>query len=108
MASKQCKIADDFAATFPDKVIQQWRRMVKDWQENTSRPNPYVLNERGMFFDSAQSLCLTIISPASKLSEAQLRLTQEEVAEAERGQHVLHKVTTSVFIQMGLELEDQQ
>ena len=82
--------------------------MVKDWQENTSGPNPYVSNERGTFFDSARSLCLMIVLPASKLSEARLWLTQEEVAEAEQGQHAPHKVTTSVFIRMGLELEDQQ
>jgi len=45
---------------------------------------------------------------ASKLSEARLRLTQEEAAEAERGKHTPHKVSASVFIRMGLELEDQQ
>jgi hypothetical protein len=44
----------------------------------------------------------------SKLAEARLKLTQEEVAEAERGKHTPHKVSASVFIRMGLELEDQQ
>jgi len=45
---------------------------------------------------------------ASKLSEVRLRLTQEEAAEAERGQRAPHMVPASVFIRMGLELEDQQ
>lgn len=45
---------------------------------------------------------------ASKLSEVRLRLTQEEVSTAERGRNAPHKVTASVFIRMGLELEDQQ
>ena len=49
-----------------------------------------------------------VTKSASKLSEARLRLTQEEAAEAERGQHTLHKVSASVFVRMGLELEDQQ
>ena len=51
---------------------------------------------------------LTTLLSASKLSEAQLWLTQEEVTEAEQGQHAPHKVTASVFIRMGLELQDQQ
>ena len=46
--------------------------------------------------------------PALKLSKVRLQLTQEEVAKAEHGQHAPHKVSASVFVRMGLELEDQQ
>ena len=109
MAEKQRRIAADFTATFPSETVRRWRKMVKEWQANTSSPNPYVSNERGKF------LTITLDPPhlmaagsASKLSEARLRLTQEEAAEAERGQHTPHKVPASVFIRMGLELEDQQ
>jgi len=42
------------------------------------------------------------------VSEARLRLTEEEAAEAERGIAAPHKVSASVFVRMGLELEDQQ
>ena len=48
------------------------------------------------------------ILPALKLSEVRLQLAQEEISQAERGQHAPHKVSASVFIRMGLELEDQQ
>lgn len=51
---------------------------------------------------------LIIIPPASKISEVRLQLAQEEVADAERGKHAPHKISASVFIRMGLELEDQQ
>jgi len=51
---------------------------------------------------------LTIVFPASKVSEARLRLTQEEAAEAEEGKETPHKVSASVFVRMGIELEDQQ
>lgn len=60
------------------------------------------------FFERTRSLCLTTVSPASKLSEVRLQLAQEEVGEAERGQHSPHKVTASVFVRTGLELEEQQ
>ena len=45
---------------------------------------------------------------ASKVSEARLRLTQGEAAEVEREGEAPHKVSASVFVRMGLELEDQQ
>jgi len=60
------------------------------------------------FFEGFLLLCLTVISPASKLSEVRLRLAEEEISEAERGQHMPHKVSASVFIRTGLELEEQQ
>jgi hypothetical protein len=45
---------------------------------------------------------------ASKVSEIRLRLVQEEAAEVERGHRLPHQVSPSVFIRMGLDLEDQQ
>jgi hypothetical protein len=50
MASIQRKAANDFAATFPEDTIQQWKQMVQEWEANPSRPNPYVSNDRGMYF----------------------------------------------------------
>lgn len=53
MASKQRKVANDFAATFPDKTVEQWREMVETWRADPSLPNPYVSNEQGMRFFNA-------------------------------------------------------
>lgn len=50
MASKQRTVAEDFSLTFPDKTVEQWRKMVKDWQANPSLTDPYVSNERSTFF----------------------------------------------------------
>ena len=58
MALTQRKVAEDFATTFPNKTVQKWRRMVKEWHANPSLANPYVSNERGMFFRT----CLVIVS----------------------------------------------
>ena len=60
------------------------------------------------FFEGVLLLWLTVHPTASKISEARLQLTQEEVTEAERGRHMPHKVSASVFVRMGLELEEQQ
>ena len=50
MRSIQRKAADDFTATFPRDTIQQWNRMVREWQANPSRQNPYISRDRGRFF----------------------------------------------------------
>ena len=50
MGSVQRKAANDFTATFSNETVQEWRKMVKEWEEDPSCSNPYVSNERGMFF----------------------------------------------------------
>ena len=50
MASIQRKAAKDFSQTFPDKTVKQWKKMVKEWELDSSRPDPYVSAEHGMFF----------------------------------------------------------
>lgn len=63
---------------------------------------------RYVFFAPLQVSQLTVVPSASKVSEIRLRLAQEEAAEVERGQRAPHQVSASVFIRMGLELEEQQ
>jgi len=49
MSSKQRQVAGDFTATFPHETIQAWGLMVKEWEVDPSKPNPYVLTEKGGF-----------------------------------------------------------
>lgn len=49
MESIQRKAADDFTATFPPDTIRGWRRMVREWESDSSRPNPYISNDRSKF-----------------------------------------------------------
>jgi hypothetical protein len=58
MAAKQRKAATDFSGMFPKKTIENWQKMVKEWQENPSRPNPYISNERGMYSEGV-SACMS-------------------------------------------------
>lgn len=50
MSSKQRQVADDFTATFPHETIKSWSRMVNEWEADPSKPNPYVSEEKHMFF----------------------------------------------------------
>ena len=50
MATKQRKVATEFSGTFTKKTVQKWTKMVKLWEVDSSHPNPYISNERGMIF----------------------------------------------------------
>ena len=70
-------------------------------------PQPLRFERAGYVFSKSWGQCILLLSfSASKVSEARLRLTQEEATEAERGKGAPHKVSASVFVRMGLELED--
>ena len=108
MAWKQRQAAEDFTTTFPLETTQSWARMVKKWETNPSYPNPYISKEHGKCFLTSYDKCLNSFSPASKVSAVRLRLAQEETEGTERGGDAINKVSASVFMRMGLELEDQQ
>ncbi|KAF9508989.1 hypothetical protein BS47DRAFT_1365591 [Hydnum rufescens UP504] len=76
-------LADDDAST--------WERMVREWEIDASKPDPYTL-------------------PLSNKSQAQICL---ELIEMERdslyhGSVSLHNVSASAFVIMGLDIEDTQ
>ncbi|KAF9504109.1 hypothetical protein BS47DRAFT_1401750 [Hydnum rufescens UP504] len=76
-------LADDDAST--------WERMVREWEIDASKPDPYTL-------------------PLSNKSQVQIRL---ELIEMERdslyhGSVSLHDVSASAFVIMGLDIEDTQ
>jgi len=79
MASKQRKAADDFTATFPPDVIQQWRRMVREWEADPSRPNPYVSKDRG------RSFCCTLSTVAHSHLDSFKSLRNQVAACSGRG-----------------------
>jgi hypothetical protein len=50
---------------------------------------------------------LTILE-GSSMAEVRLELAKEEMEEAEGGHMQLHETSANIFLQIGLELEDQQ
>jgi hypothetical protein len=44
----------------------------------------------------------------SSMADVRLELAKEEVEEAEGGRIQLHETSPNIFLQIGLELEDQQ
>lgn len=42
MSQTQQENHEEFTATFKSKTIQEWHKMVEDWNANQKAPNPYI------------------------------------------------------------------
>jgi hypothetical protein len=41
MSAKHCAIANNWTAQFLPTTIETWRKMIADWDADTSKPCPY-------------------------------------------------------------------
>ncbi|KAI9068488.1 hypothetical protein FKP32DRAFT_1561583, partial [Trametes sanguinea] len=91
MKIRQRRAFTDFSATFEPRVLQVWEALVIAWEEDPKNPDPYE-------------------EPQTSISYATVKkqLNDEEAIEAQQGKFPAHDVTPGVFLQLGLEIEDQQ
>ncbi|KAJ7446844.1 hypothetical protein B0H11DRAFT_1745358, partial [Mycena galericulata] len=93
--AERAKQVDAFVtvnATVDREVRKGWVKMIKEWEADPSKTNPYVLNKSGV------------------PSEAQVRLQlqKEEEAEALAGRTPIHGTSATAFIMAGMQLEESQ
>lgn len=50
MSGKHTEIFDKFSATFPQKIIEKWVKMVEKWEGNPKAKNPYSEPEQSKCF----------------------------------------------------------
>ncbi|KAK7022741.1 hypothetical protein VNI00_017017 [Paramarasmius palmivorus] len=82
---------DRFCESQPRSRVEEWIKMILDWESGSSDINPYSLTERG-----------------ETEEDVRLRLAIVEAEQSLRGEPILHEVAPSAFLLMGLEIEDQQ
>jgi hypothetical protein len=68
MHAKQREAFAKFNATFSSDVVEQWGRMVAEWDVDRTKPNPYEEPVAG-----------------TSTAEVRLELAKEEAADVERG-----------------------
>ncbi|PIL29361.1 hypothetical protein GSI_09412 [Ganoderma sinense ZZ0214-1] len=91
MRIKQRRIFREYNATFAPEVVERWEKMVQEWNRDHSQPDPYEEPSTGI-----------------TMAAVKLELAQQEAIEAHLGQLPPHEVTPAVFLQVALELEEQQ
>ncbi|KAH9894841.1 hypothetical protein C8Q73DRAFT_645213, partial [Cubamyces lactineus] len=91
MKVQQRKTYDQYTSTFDVKVIREWEAMIKAWEEDPDKPDPYEEPQVAVSYATAKKA-----------------LNEEEAIEAREGKFPQHEVTPGVFLQLGLELEDRQ
>ncbi|RDX40435.1 hypothetical protein OH76DRAFT_1459514 [Lentinus brumalis] len=91
MHVKQKRAFEEYSSTFDSSILAQWADRIKTWEADTRKPDPYE-------------------EPMTKISQNAIRrqLAEEEAAEKANGALPVHETTPSIFLQVGLELEEQQ
>ncbi|KAK7054294.1 hypothetical protein VNI00_003487 [Paramarasmius palmivorus] len=82
---------DQFCRSQPSEVIEAWRNRVLDWEGGLTRDNPYSLKEIG---DTEEDI--------------RLKMATKEAEDILHGATVVHEMSPSAFISMGLDIEHQQ
>ncbi|KAI0037791.1 hypothetical protein FA95DRAFT_1585548 [Auriscalpium vulgare] len=82
---------DDFDKAIPEDTRKMWEAMVQAFNKDRKKANPYS--------EPVQT---------TTLADVRIQLADEEALDAVRGQLSLHETTASVFLSVGMELEDQQ
>ncbi|KAK7024290.1 hypothetical protein VNI00_016414 [Paramarasmius palmivorus] len=93
-AKKQAKIhADEFVkmCKFQGANVEEWTKMVTDWENGLTDENPYVKPDIGFTED-----------------DVRYQFAQEEAEQARTGHPSVHDVSPSAFMYMALDLEEEQ
>ena len=96
-----------FDCMFAENLRNQWLSMIRDWECDKSKPNPFTHTEKGILVYKPQFFTCAHIQSATKLAELRRKLAEED-EEALRSGTLTHQVPGSVFIRTGLEIEEQQ
>ncbi|KZV59216.1 hypothetical protein PENSPDRAFT_549932, partial [Peniophora sp. CONT] len=88
---KQNTLFDKFSTTFPAQVVSKWTTLYNRWIANDRAPNPFHQEDDGMAW-----------------AKARLELADEEAKDIEKGRTFKHKMTPSVWLTEGMDLEDQR
>ncbi|TDL14368.1 hypothetical protein BD410DRAFT_734211 [Rickenella mellea] len=91
MKAKHRIVLEELRIALDSDLVTEWERMIKEWDEDRQKPDPYAEDER-----------------ASGMADVRLEILKEEAADVAAGTTPAHEMTASVFLTNGFELEEQQ
>ena len=110
MQAKHQTIFDNYTATFPKELAQEWKAHILKWnKDHTIKPDPYEEIETRI---QPSSILTTFFwlsdSTDTSMKEIRLKLALEESNNIGSHTETSHEVTPSAFLLLGLDLEEQQ
>ena len=108
MQLKHGQAFDKFNATFPPAVVDQWEKLVTEWDKDKTKKNPYEEPVAGKSYILIFFIYTAYDCSGTTMNDVRLELANEESADAARGLQTLHNVSAGKWLTMGLDLEDQQ
>ena len=111
MAIIHCRAFRSFLAGLKAEAnvdLAAWEKEIREWDDDMTRPSPYVMPDEGTF--TVAPLSLNHASPDVKLSAVKKKLLEQEHAMAAKAgaDASLMEVTATSLIIAALEIEDLQ
>lgn len=106
-SKSQREVAKTIDASISEDTVRKWQKMVADYKQDKSKPNPFEEREIGAFFLPSVRLHLTS-SAAVSFTSVRSEFLQEESDAQKRGAIQLHETTASAFLRQALDIEEKQ
>lgn len=107
MKEKHASENKKFNTMFPAHLREEWLSMIRNWEFDNSKPNPYTHTEKGILIFPLRCYIYAHVYLASNLAEVRRKLAEADEEDVRQGT-TPHQVPGSVFIRTGLEIEEQQ
>lgn len=101
--------SDKYSATFPARNITEWTNAIREWEADYTKPDPFAepeYSEYNMLF-YLNSADFYLFAASTSIQVRQM-MADEDARDMETGIHFPHKVSASIFVRMGLEIEEHQ
>ncbi|KAJ7152741.1 hypothetical protein C8R43DRAFT_1127191 [Mycena crocata] len=99
---RQISIFDEVSASIEEEVQSEWRKMIADWEDDHSKPNPYILSRK---VDAEGAFPVT---DCPTETEVRLQVRRDEEALSAGGNAPLHGRSATAFLVAGIQIEDAQ
>ena len=109
--SERCEeTCHEFERQTSAETVKEWREMKRSWEQDPSKADPYKVTEkcgsRQQPLLGRADRCLQFT--AASIDAVKRKLAEAEALELATGSQIPHKLHPSSFVQMGLEIQDQQ
>jgi hypothetical protein len=107
MRTKTRGSLEQFSARFSPNTISKWTAIIEAWDDDPTQPNPYA-DARSSKYSRDDGGWWTNQSVGTTFADVRLALAAEDLQGIASGSLPPHQMSSGKFLQMGMDIEDQQ